>query len=375
MIKEIWKVIPGHSRYEASTLGRFRKIGSDKILSQVITGEPQYWYVNTTRDSDNTNNVRRVHLLLAQTFIENPDNLPVVDHINQDKFDNRLENLRWVTRSGNGRNKYNSVYVEYEGDKILLVELVEKLFGEQEDMLIYQFLSGRIKTKGETLEQALSEYERYTNVGVKLRKIEYKGEQVFLKTLCDEKGYDYQQSSRRLNQGWSDWNVAYNINPNLSGKQFISGSVNLWFPDEISAQDYFCVGLGTLERLTDVGYDFANIASYDKFEGRRDMYRQEVLGVRGTIAELAEHFGKTLSCVQARLNKGMSLEEALTAPIGKLKYVTINGDRKTLKAWYAYFNLLDGKVRKWRDNNKGMTFTQTLENFGVDISNLKILEG
>lgn len=47
---------------------------------------------------------RRIHRLLALHFIPNPLNLEMVDHINQVRNDNRLENLRWFTRSDNARN-------------------------------------------------------------------------------------------------------------------------------------------------------------------------------------------------------------------------------------------------------------------------------
>ena len=46
----------------------------------------------------------RLHRLLAQAFIPNPQNLQVVDHKNRNKLDNRLNNLRWVTSSENNRN-------------------------------------------------------------------------------------------------------------------------------------------------------------------------------------------------------------------------------------------------------------------------------
>lgn len=48
--------------------------------------------------------IYRIHRLVAETFILNPDDKPEVDHINRDTHDNRVENLRWATHQENMRN-------------------------------------------------------------------------------------------------------------------------------------------------------------------------------------------------------------------------------------------------------------------------------
>lgn len=50
-----------------------------------------------------------VHRLIAETFIENPNSKPTVDHINRERDDNRVENLRWATLAEQQANSSRSI--------------------------------------------------------------------------------------------------------------------------------------------------------------------------------------------------------------------------------------------------------------------------
>ena len=57
---------------------------------------------------DKKRNTKKVHRLVAQTFLENPNNFPAVDHIDQNKANNHVDNLRWVTTQKNGHNRVDN---------------------------------------------------------------------------------------------------------------------------------------------------------------------------------------------------------------------------------------------------------------------------
>lgn len=137
---EVWKQIPEYEGfYEASNLGNIRAlkrvvkrkdslytIGTSHILKPYKNSKG-YLCVDLYKNGIRTK--YKVHRLIATTFIPNPQNKPYIDHINTNKEDNSVTNLRWVTSK---ENKNNPLTRKLHSDIQSRKDIIEKCFRARE---------------------------------------------------------------------------------------------------------------------------------------------------------------------------------------------------------------------------------------------------
>lgn len=102
---EIWKNIEGYPNYQVSNMGRVKSLnynltGKEKILK---SGKDR-GYLKVTLWKEGKGKNYSIHRLVAQAFLDNHNNLPEVNHKDEDKSNNCVNNLEWCDR------KYNTNY-------------------------------------------------------------------------------------------------------------------------------------------------------------------------------------------------------------------------------------------------------------------------
>lgn len=115
MKKEIWKDIEGYEGlYQVSSYGRVRS--ADRIIEYndgrkglfkwriKKTSKDSYGYLFCSLSKNSKLKVTKVHRLVAEAFILNPNHLPQINHKDEDKTNNHVSNLEWCD------GKYNANY-------------------------------------------------------------------------------------------------------------------------------------------------------------------------------------------------------------------------------------------------------------------------
>lgn len=106
-MKEIWKYIKGYKgRYQVSNLGRVKSFVRNKNgrkITPFICGEYLAFWLTSP---GNKRRIMFLHKALLLTFKKNPKNKKEGNHLDGNKLNNALYNLKWATRSENQKHAY-----------------------------------------------------------------------------------------------------------------------------------------------------------------------------------------------------------------------------------------------------------------------------
>jgi hypothetical protein len=99
---EEYKIIKDYEGYAVSNFGNVKYNTSGRIINQHIN-KNGYCQVSLTNDDNKSKNFK-IHRLVGLAFIPNPENKPCIDHIDNNKLNNNVDNLRWATFTENNQN-------------------------------------------------------------------------------------------------------------------------------------------------------------------------------------------------------------------------------------------------------------------------------
>lgn len=106
---EVWKYIKGYEGlYQISNLGRVKSLKRNILLKKK---KEKTGYNSVYLFKNGIGKYWRVHRLVCVSFIPNPNNYPIINHINGIKDDNKLDNLEWCTVSYNTKDAYDKKYI------------------------------------------------------------------------------------------------------------------------------------------------------------------------------------------------------------------------------------------------------------------------
>jgi len=143
MIDERWKLIEGHEGYAVSTMGRVYSIKKDIMLKPFFT-KNNYEQVSLCKKG--VIKKQFIHRLVGEVFIQNYFNLPEIDHIDRDKSNNSVNNLRWASRKINNNNQGDKQKSQEKYAKPVLATNLET--GEEER---FEYVKDAVRKYGMSL--------------------------------------------------------------------------------------------------------------------------------------------------------------------------------------------------------------------------------
>lgn len=151
-----WKDIPGYEGlYQVNQFGQVKSLPRKGTKGGIMTmherkdGKHNKRYLRVALSKNNQTKWFSVHRLVAEAFLPNPENLPEVDHINNNEMDNRVSNLQWINRKDN--------IIKDQGKRVKCVE-TGQIFNTASDAA--EWCGANRKNCGNILEQIKGNYNK-----------------------------------------------------------------------------------------------------------------------------------------------------------------------------------------------------------------------
>lgn len=130
-MKEKWKNITDYEElYQVSNLGKIKNVKRNKIKKATLNKDG-YYVVKLSKN--NKKKVYLIHRLVAKEFIENKNNYDIVNHKDENKINNKAENLEWCTTKYN--NNYGTRMYKYNTKKYINEALILLKSGKTKDVI------------------------------------------------------------------------------------------------------------------------------------------------------------------------------------------------------------------------------------------------
>ena len=118
-----WKAIEGYEGvYDVSDAGQVRNVKYGHTLKH----GSNKGYPSVNLSVGGKYKTKKIHRLVAIAFIDNPENLPVVNHLNGDRTDHRIENLEWCTQGHNVQHMLDEGFSRGKGNTHWSAKLTEE---------------------------------------------------------------------------------------------------------------------------------------------------------------------------------------------------------------------------------------------------------
>ena len=120
-MNEIWAYILDSQEYQVSNYGNVRHITNKKIHYYLLHKDSG-GYLQVMINRNGKTKAYLVHRLVAQTFIPNPNNYKEINHKDENKTNNRVDNLEWCDRKYNNNYSLSKAVIQYDKNNNKIAE-------------------------------------------------------------------------------------------------------------------------------------------------------------------------------------------------------------------------------------------------------------